>query len=357
MIHLFRPEVGWREAFAAAKVIHSRWLGEGPRAEEFRQRWAEWLGVSRVLTLASASDALCLSMEVLGVGPGDEVIIPSIHFVTAASAVIRRGAVPVFCDVNPHTLNTTPKLVAEKMTAKTQAILLLHYGGLPCPIEPMRQFGVPIVEDAAVAVGANIGGQACGTLGDMGLWSFDAMKTIGAGSGGAFWCRDSHALEWAELLIRLGITTQHGIDGVGSRWWEYQAKAPGRLSEMNDIAAAIALLQLEKLPRTMRRRWAVARAYDAAFVGLPLRVPPVTEVPTFYWIQTEKRDALARYLREKGIYTKMSYHPLHLAFKTGDSLPGAEEAGERTLLLPMHQALRKGEVKKVIQEVRNFYAA
>lgn len=358
MIHLFRPKVGWRELFAVAKVIHSRWLGEGPVAEEFRQRWAKYLNVERVMTLATASDALCLSMELLEVGPGDEVIIPSVHFIAAANAVLRRGATPVFCDVDPHTLNTNIQYLLPHVNPKTKAVLLVHYGGLSCNIRPILNLGLPVVEDAAVAVGSAVGGKACGTIGDIGLWSFDAMKMLSAGAGGAIWCKTPKMADRAESLIRLGVTVQHGIDGTARRWWEYSIGVPGRLSEMNDISAAIALCQLDRLEANLQHRREVCYAYNMGLKGLPLRLPPPISNPNFYWIQAKDgptRDALAHHLRSKGIYTKMSYYPLHLALNTGQSLPGAEEASERTLLLPLHYALSKKDVKQVIREGRAFY--
>ena len=352
MIHLFRPDVGLREMVAVNRVIASRWLGEGPLVTKFTERWAAYLGVSpnNLLPMASASDALFLSMELLDVGLGDEVIIPSIHFVAAANAILRRGATPIFCDVNSWTMLTDANYIKEKITERTRAIMVLHYGGLSCNMIPIQELGYPIIEDAAVAVGTHYKGRACGTIGTMGTWSFDAMKMIGAGSGGMLYCNDDRA----KLLSRLGVSQQHGLSSQECDWWSYELEEYGRLSEMNDITAAMALVQLDKLESNLRKRNFIWRYYSDRLFNL-VHIPPWTGTPSFYWIQTKRRDELAQFLRKHGIYTSFRYWPLHWAMKIRDRLPGAEQAAGKTLLLPFHSALTKRQMKTVCDRVGEFF--
>ena len=356
MIHLFRPNVGPAEMLAAMKIIRSRWLGEGPQVAKFSERWAAHLGVpaGQLLPLATASDALCLTMEMLNVGSGDEIIVPSIHFVGAANAVLRRGATPIFCDVDAHTLNTDITHVKAKVTGRTRAVMVLHYGGLPCDLNPIQHLGFPVIEDAAVAVGASYRGRACGTVADVGLWSFDAMKMMAAGTGGMLWCQDEYWAKRGKLLSRLGISQQHGLESDQDQWWAYRLELPGRLSEMNDLTAAMALVQLDKLASNLKKRRAICRYYDSQLRHL-VTTPPSIDAPTYYWIQTERRNDLAKFLRQRDIYTSFRYWPLHWAMNVDEHLPGAEWAARHTLLLPLHSALTWRQVRTVCTMVRRFF--
>lgn len=346
MIQLFRPSVTAGDARAVARALLSRWLGPGPRVRAFEAALQGIVGAP-VLTLACATDALFLAMELLGVQRGDEVVVPDIHFIGAASAVLARGARVVPCDVDPQTLNATAETVGKVLSRRTKAIMALDYGGRLCDDE-IFGLGVPVVEDAALALGT----PRAGIRGAVGLWSFDAMKTITtAGSGGAIYVQAG--TQRAARLTRLGVSSQHGLASSARRWWEYDLEEPGRLSELSDVQAAMGLTQLARLPKMLARRREICQLYDG-LLPASVRTCAWGESPAFYWIQTEKRDALARHLKSIGIYTSFKYWPLHRALGIRGGYPGAEHAAARTLLLPLHCELRDRDVRRICREIGGF---
>ncbi len=360
MIQVFFPTLSTQELASIADSFQTGWIGKGSKVDEFEAAWARHINVdpANVVSVNSCTEGLFTAVKLLDIGPGDEVIIPTIHFVGAAQAVLSVGAKPVFCDVDSRTLNVTVTILETKVTSKTKAIILNHYGGVPCDIIPMiqsflwREYPIYIIEDAASAPASTFGGQAVGTFGDIGVWSFDAMKIISTGDGGMMYIRDKELADKARNQLYLGITPT-GLDGNKDKWWEYEVKVPGaRRSITNDIAAGIGLEQLGKIGDFLGRRWAIKFEYFEAFSNLPIEM---LAGDYFYWIQTPHRDELAYHLREQGIYTTFRYWPLHLAYKTGDSLPNAEKAARETLLLPLHCGLSDDDVSYICEKVREFY--
>jgi aminotransferase len=372
VIHLFRPDITERECTAVREVLESGWIGAGERVAAFERAFARHIGVdpSELVSLSCCTEGLFQAVAALGIGPGDEVVLPSISFPGAAHAIAATGAVPVFTDVNRHTLNPQPDHVAAALSGRTRAAILLHYGGLagavPEIAELLRAQRVALIEDAACAAGTRCGGQACGTFGDIGVWSFDAMKLLAAGDGGMLWARDPALLDRVRRNTRLGLT------GGGfaawrnnARWWDEAPAVPGRRALMNDLTAGIALAQLERIDGFRARRREIARRYRDAFADLAwLRLPPdpaprERAARYFWWVQcaTERaRDALARHLRGQEIYASFKYTPLHSTdlYRQDRSLPGAEAAAAQTLILPSHHGMSDTDVAHVIGAVRAF---
>jgi aminotransferase len=291
--------------------------------------------------------------------PGDEVIIPSIHFIGADNAIRACGATPVYCDVDRHTLNPTLEHIKAVCNAdKTQAVILLHYGGVAQELDAIRQWCdeevVWLIEDAACAQATTYKGYAAGTWGHFGVWSFDAMKVMTCGDGGMIHCGSRAYANQLRRLLYLGTDNTSGLSSDGDRWWEFSVVEPGRRAIMNDVAAGIGLEQLKRLPEFVKRRQEIALAYTIALGDL-VDQPSHSYPYYFYWIQTPQRDALARHLREHGIYTTFRYYPLHRVFKTGQTLLGADYAADHTLLLPLHQGLSDDDVSYVIDKVKEFY--
>lgn len=371
MINVFQPSLGEKELAAVAEVFESNWLGHGPRTKAFESEFAAHIGADpeQVVFINSCTAGLFLATELLELGPGDDVVMPSVSFVAAANAVAATGARPVFCDVDPRTLNPTAAQVESALTARTKAVLVLHYGGYPGDIaaiaELCRARGVKLVEDAACAVASRAGETACGTFGDLAVWSFDSMKVLVTGDGGAFYARDPELARRARTLAYHGLEQSSGFSAakVSHRWWELNVRNFGRRIIGNDVTAAIGSVQLGRLPENIARRREVAETYDrllsdAAGVRLP---PPLPEGHTgsyyFYWVQLDPavRDRVAADLLDRGIYTTFRYPPLHRvpAYGAGHlRLPGAEEAAENTLLLPLHQGLDDTDVRTVADELR-----
>lgn len=365
MINVFQPCVGQAELAAVQRVFASNWLGKGDECAAFEVEFAGYLGVdpNHLLLFNSCTSALYVGLRALGVFPGDEVIIPTIHFVGVANAVIQLGARPVFADVDPHTLNVLPSEVARLKSRDTKAIIILHYGGLPCDVDAIRQAcgdGVFIVEDAAGAIASRYNGKPCGTLGDMGVWSFDAMKTITMGDGGALWMKDVYSAEQTKSLRYLGMDVESGRTVVGQhshRWWEFDVGVPSLRYISNDIAAAIGRVQLGRLGEFVTRRAEIAGIYDrelAEFVTLPPTGGYPNGTHYLYWIQTPDRDQLAAYLFERGIYTTFRYYPLHLIMGQA-RLPEAEWAASHTLNLPIHPTLTDDDVHTICDAIKEFY--
>lgn len=371
MINVFQPSLGAEELAAVEEVFSSNWLGHGPRTERFEAEFAAHLGAEpeQVIFINSCTAGLFLATELLELGPGDDVVLPSVSFVAAANAIAATGARPVFCDVDPYTLNPTAAHVEEVLTPRTKAVLVLHFGGHPGDIAAIaatcRRRGVTLIEDAACAVASTADGTACGTFGDIATWSFDAMKVLVTGDGGAFYARDPELARKARQLAYHGLEQSSGFSSakVSHRWWELNVQSFGRRIIGNDLTAAIGSVQLRRLPEFVARRREIAESYDRllgdnAAVRLPPHLPAGhTGSYYFYWVQLDPaiRDRVAADLLARDIYTTFRYPPLHRvpAYRghTRD-LPGTDAAADATLLLPIHQGLDDAEVETVADELR-----
>ncbi len=370
LIPVFSNTLGAEELQAVETVFRSRWLGQGRECAALERELAGHWRAEHVLLMNNCTACIFIALEALGIGPGDEVIVSTINFVACGGAVCDLGATPVFADVDPHTLNILPGEIERLRTSRTRAVMVLHYGGHPCDLDAVRSAcgGLALIEDSANAVGSTYAGRACGTIGDAGVFSFDAMKILVMADGGALVVKEEAVARKARALRYLGLPTKtaSGMTARGrhaDRWWEYDLEATSGRFISNDVLAAIGRVQLRKLPQFLERRRTVWRRYQEAFEDLPgVRRPPepppqCTSSYYLYWIQLEeRRDALAAYLAEQGIYTTMRYHPLHRVkyFKSRQPLPNAEAAARRTLNLPLHQNLSDDDVQWVVDRVRAF---
>ena len=372
MIHVFSNSLGPEELDAVAEVFSSRWVGKGKECDEFEREFAAMLRAPRVLLTNSCTSAIGMAVAALGIGPGDEVIVSTINFVACAGAVVAAGAVPVFADVDPSTLNIAPSEIERLKTPRTKAVFLLHYGGHPCAMDEISAAcgdDVAIIEDSANAVSSAYKGEMCGTLGAAGVFSFDAMKILVMGDGGALVLQDEEAFHRAGAIRALGLSQQSpsGFETMSQkkkrRWWEYELETVSGRFISNDIMAAIGRAQLRKLPEFIDRRRQIWDYYKAELAGLPaLGLPPeplpqTTSSFYLYWIRLpERRDELAHYLADNGVYTTFRYYPLHLVkyFAATCRLPVAEAVGETTLNLPLHQNLADDDVQKVVDLIRRF---
>lgn len=365
MIQVFSPTLGQAELLSIADSFNTGWIGKGPKVAEFEAAWAKHIGASpaNVVSTNSCTEALFTSLVLLGVNRGDEVIIPTVHFIGAAQAVLALGAFPVFCDVNSRTLNATAEFIQAKITNRTRAIILNHYGGVPCDMDSITSLlsyhpQIKLIEDAACAPASTYGGKAAGTFGDVGCWSFDAMKIISAGDGGMMYVKDEALADKAKKLLYLGIDTESGLSSNTDRWWKFGVSALGaRRSVMNDLAAGIGLEQLKRLGEFIDRRQAIFAHYWYHLNGNFSYVPYFDTNSSYYffWIQTPKRDELAAYLKANGVYTTFRYYPLHWAYGLSECLPNAEQAANHTLLLPLHCNLTDEQVEFICEKVREFY--
>jgi perosamine synthetase len=267
-----RPSIRAAELAAVGRVFDSNWLGSGPVADRFSTRVAEEIGASHVVAVDSGTAALHSAMTALRLGAGDEVIVPSMTFVSTIQAIVSARAVPVFCEVVTGTMNMDVRDAESRVTSRTRALLPVHYGGEPCDLDSVldlaRRQGLRVVEDAAHAFGSSYKGRPIGSHGDVVCFSFDPIKNITCGLGGAA------ATNNDEIAGRLRIATNVGIDpssvnhaGTGSR--QYAITGAGLRCRMSDVNAAISLTQLGRIKEFRRQKLSVVERYDQAFAALP----------------------------------------------------------------------------------------
>lgn len=371
MINVMEPSLGKEELEALEKTFASNWIGKGKITSKFEEIYAEHLGSTkdRVLSTNCCSEGLFSSMHLLGIEPGDEVILPTISFIGAGNAVCAHGAKMVLCDVDPRTLNARACDIEKCITPKTKAVLLLHFGGIPCEMDDIvslcEKHNIKLIEDCAAGVCSTYKGKALGTFGDMGMWSFDAMKILVCGDGAMLHFKDPSVRAKAEKWLYFGLETKSGFENsVAQKWWEFDISCFGHRAIMNDVTATIALEQYKKLPMFMEKRKYVHEFYneglkDLEWLDLPLPIPEdCTTSYYFYHIQIKNglRDQLATYLRQNDVYTTYRYFPLHRVPGYGvmGDFPNADYAADNTLCLPMHQGLSTDDLNKIVGLIKQF---
>lgn len=371
MINVMQPTLGKEELEALEKTFKSNWLGKGKKVDEFESVYANHLAVGKenIITTNCCSEGLFSSMYLFDIKPGDEVIVPTISFVGAGNAVCAAGAKLVLCDVDPRTLNARASDIEKVITKKTKAILLLHFGGIPCEMDEImalaKKYNLVVIEDSAAGVCSSYKGKALGTIGDMGMWSFDAMKILVSGDGACLYFKDPKIRHKAERWMYFGLETKSGYENsVAQKWWEFDISCFGHRAIMNDITATMALEQYKKLPMYMEKRKYVHDTYneklkDLKWIDLPPVLPDYCkESYYFYHIQIKNgmRDQLAKYLRDNGIYTTYRYFPLHRVpgYNVSGFFPGADYAADNTLCLPIHQSLSKEELELITSKIIEF---
>ena len=365
VIPLIRPVLGDEEAAAAAQAIASGWVAQGPRVAAFEQAVAAHVGAAEGVAVSSCTAALHLALVVAGVGPGDDVMVPSLSFIATANAVRYVGANPVFADVDRATQNLTPATIEAAWTAATRAIVLVHQCGVPAAIEPIRSIaaaaGVPVVEDAACAIGATYGGAPIGAGAALAAFSFHPRKLLTTGEGGML---VTTRADWAARAKRL---REHGMDRSASE--RHRAGGidvehyleTGFNYRMTDVQAAIGLVQLGRLDDIVSRRRALAARYHSLLADvddLGVIADPEGATTNFqsFWVllppSWPDRDMLMAQLWEAGITTRRGIMAAHLepayAGHPHGPLPVTEELTQRSLILPLHHEMTAADQERVV---------
>ncbi len=365
MINVFGSLVGREELEEVRTSLEAQWLGIGPKTAAFEKAFAARLGLPEFVLLDSGSNSLHMAVKLLDLPPGSEVIVPSFTWISCGHAAVLSGCVPVFCDVDYETQNVTAAAVAAAVTKKTKAVMVVHYGGLPVHVEEIAKLGFPVIEDAAHAVDSRRRGKACGSLGDVGIYSFDAVKNLAMGEGGGLTAGDPARIKRARQLRYCGIG-KSGFEASANkdRWWEYHVTDFFPKMLPSDIAASIGLAQLRKLDAMQARRKSIWELYQREFAQVPWLLRPV-EAPEgdrhsyfTYCLRVPggRRDALAKYLYNEGIYTTLRYHPLHMnpIYGSKARLPVCERLNDEALSIPLHPGLADPDVEKVVAAVKKF---
>lgn len=344
---------------AIMDIVESGHYIMGPNVKAFEEEIAEYLGVKHAIAVANGTDALVLTLDALGIGPGDEVITSPYTFFASAECISRVGAKPVFADIDPETLNINPEEIEKKITEKTKAIIPVHIFGRAVEMDKItalaEKHGLYVVEDACQAIGSEINGRKVGTIGKAGCFSFFPTKNLGAyGDGGLVITNDDELADKIRLLRVHGSRKKYFHDVIGYN------------SRLDEIQAAILRVKLKYIDSWNEARRQKAKLYNELLKNTPVITPDIIDgkshVFHLYTILATNRDELKKHLEQKGIPTGIYYPlPLHLqeaykdlGYKKGD-MPVAEKTCESNLSLPLYPELPDGQIKYIADSVIEFY--
>jgi dTDP-4-amino-4,6-dideoxygalactose transaminase len=365
-------DFGIEEEEAVLQVIRSRWLSMGDVTKGFEQEFAAFTGAKYTLAVTNATAALHLACLAVGIGPGDEVIVPSLTFVATANAVRYTGATPVFADVESlDCLNISPASIESRITERTRAILVVHYAGFPCDMpvimEIARHHNLAVLEDSAHAIGSSVVGRALGTWGAVGCYSFFSNKNMTTGEGGMLVTDDDALAEKLHILRSHGMTSL-SWDRHQGHAYSYDVVDLGYNYRIDEMRAALGRVQLKKLPANNQRRGELTTLYrellaelapdvqmpfaeglgTSCYHVLPVLLPPGTV-----------RIRFMEGLKQKGIQTSIHYPPVHQFQiyheewqKRGQPLPLTEDAASREVTLPLYPTMCDEQVHWVAQAVK-----
>ena len=366
MIPVFRPAVSQAEIDAVERVLRSGWWGTGPATQAFEERFAASVGAKRAVGMSSATAALHLSLVAVGVH-GREVVTSALTFVGANHTILHAGARPVFADVEPDTLTLDPADVERRLGAATAAILVTDYGGHPARLDELRSLaadrGIPLIEDAAHATGARLGDRPVGSIADVTCFSFQAVKNLAMGEGGAVTTDDTDLADRIRRLRWFGIerdTWSRVADGGYT--WDYDVAEIGFKAHLSDVAAAIGLVQLERLEALNAARRRLVERYRAGFADLDwLSFPHERTGATSSWhmfvVRLDDRDGLIDHLAERDIASSVHYRPttwLSVYAPYATALPVTDREWQRLVTLPLFPDLPEADQDRVIDAVRTF---
>lgn len=375
VLPVFRPAMGQEEIDAVAEVIRSGWIGLGPKTEEFESKFAEYVNAKYAIGLNSATAALHLSLIALGIKSGDEVLVPALTFVSTSHAVLYVGAKPVFVDVDKDTLCMDSGDLEKKITSRSKAIIPVHYGGHTADLDVIgkiaKEHDLFVIEDASHACGSKYRNKMIGGLSDLTCFSFHAVKNLATGDGGMVTTNNKKLASKIKCLRWVGINKETWereekvlTKGYRQYGWHYEVTELGYKYHMNDLTAAIGLVQLKNLEKNNARRNSLAERYDDGLKEMAwLKTPVVREWTKTarhnYVVRTKHRDRLNLFLKEKMIssgvhYMPIHYHPYYRKHKITANVPATKEVWKQLLTLPLYPTLSFKDQDRVIQAISDF---
>jgi dTDP-4-amino-4,6-dideoxygalactose transaminase len=369
------PTIGQAEKQEVLSVLDSGWLTAGAVTTRFEDQLMRYLGADHVIAVSSCTAALHLSLLALGVGPGDEVAVPSFTFCSTVNVIIHCGAKPLFIDISPQSYTLDPEDLEQKLTERTKAVMPVHYAGYPCDMKAIlsiaRKRGSFVIEDAAHALGARYFDSMIGAIGDATCFSFYPTKTITTGEGGALSTNDGDLAQRARLLSLHGMTRDAWERYTSSKTWQYKVEVPGYKYNMTDIEAALGTRQLDRIEEFLGAR---ERLWDAYVRELA----PVAEVTTPSLPRQGRharhlfpvllgdcanltRDELLHRLRTENIGTSVHFYPVHMQpyyrdCCPGVSLPVTEDIYGRIFSLPLYPRMTERDVSDVVRALQRSLA-
>jgi perosamine synthetase len=362
-MNFFNTNIAPKSIELATEALRSTFISEGKLVRQFEEELASRLGLVNPVALNSGTSALHLPLAIAGIGPGDEVIIPAQTFVATGLAIVMQGAAPVFADVQPGTGNIDPASIREKITSRTKGVIPVHWGGYPCDLDEINgiaaEHGLAVIEDAAHALGATYRGRPIGAISRFTAFSFQAIKHLTTGDGGALCSLDEADNTAARTRRWFGIDRANSRPTIlGER--EYDIAEVGYKYHMNDLAAAVGLGNLDAFPANLARHRAIAARYREALAGLPgLRLlEDRDDRESSYWLFTvlvERRVDFITALADRGVpasvvHLRIDHNSLFGGLR--DDLPGQEEFNEHQVAIPIHAGLSDEDVEQVIEAVK-----
>jgi len=363
---------------AVVEVLCSDWLTTGPTVPEFERAFAKTVGAKEAVAMSNGTAALHAAAYAIGIGPGDEVVVPPMTFAATANCVVYQGGTPVFADVDPKTLLLDPSEIEGKLSPRTKAIIAVDYTGQPCDYDALsniaRKHALRLVADACHALGGSYRGHSVGALADLSTFSFHPVKHITTGEGGMVTTNDSGLAQRMRIFRNHGITTDHRQREKQASWF-YEMVDLGYNYRLTDFQCALGLRQLQKLPEWLKRRQEIAQRYTAAFAEIPGIQPlhvrgDVSHAYHLYVVRLDlpqlrsTRAEVFAALRAEGIGVNVHYIPVHLhpfyreRFSTGPGLcPIAEAAYEEIISLPIFPRMEDRDVEDVIAAVSKVVEA
>ena len=365
-IPIAKPFLDAAEGEAASLAIRSGWVSQGPKVQEFEENFAEYVSSRYAVATTSCTTALHAALAVSGIGPGDEVIVPSLSFIATANSVVHAGATPVFADIDTATCNVTVEAVEKAITAKTKAIMPVHQMGLPVDLDPIvhlcREKGLLLIEDAACAIGSEYKGKRIGGYGNIACFSFHPRKIITTGEGGMITTDDAVLAERLRRFRHHGMSVSDIERHTAKRVIIESYPEIGYNYRMTDIQAAMGIVQLGKLGHIIERRRQIAEFYDRALSKISHITVP--QVPAYvfhnyqsYWIELlpstpVSRDDLMQKLLEKGIATRRGIMAIHMEACYSSKqvlLPETERITKNALLLPIYPSMTEEEQNYIVR--------
>jgi len=373
------PKIDEEEIEEVVKTLRSGWIGTGPKVFKFEEMLRNYLGIKNAVALSSCTAALHLTMIALGIKQGEEVITTPMTFCATANSILHTGAKPVFVDVDLKTENIDPSKIERAITERTGAILPVHFAGRPCDLKSIysiaEKYHLPVIEDAAHALGAEYYGKKIGSFGDVACFSFYVTKNITTAEGGLVTTNNKFLADKIKILGLHGMSADAWKRFSDSGYKHYSVEQAGFKYNLTDIHASLGICQLPKIDEWHKRRVEIWERYNKAFKNLPALLPAPEEPNTKHarhlytlTLKTENlsidRDNFLDALQKEGIgsgvhYTALHLHPLYkkMGYKLGD-FPNAEYIGERTISLPLSAKLSDKDVEDVIKAVTrilNYY--